>query len=173
MIRIALAVRFSPDDQHALEQVQAQALGTGSLRTLTDLPFSMNLASWLLPSTDAVDTVLKAVADTQQLDLAVFPTIELVQNNAIVSLQPIMTHILNVWHFNMHKALELPYLADDERDVPKRWRPSIQIGQAATLPTETLPWPKSLRCDQFMLYNKDTNEIVAEQALTKMTAIPW
>ncbi len=173
MSKIALGVSFAAEETKALQALQENLIKQQGIFSANEVLY-LNIASWQFPSRDESNSILDAMHDVQQMTVSVFPIIDLHSQPALACLQVINTHILTNWHFDIHKRFELPYLGLYEQDMPKRWRPLIHIGSAGSSDVlHDATWPKELHCNEALLIDKDTDEIIGRQPLQENDAIIW
>lgn len=172
-MRVALLAAFDETGNTALDTLRQALQRSGAVDSSQCTHNGMNLGSWLLPNADTAMQILPPLRETLQIDVQVKPIIDVSDDQHQCALAPTLNHVLVSWHFYMHKELELPYLAINDSDVPKRWRPRIPLGTLIDAePLKRIVWPQALRCTQLQLQNLDQQRIIASQDL-RDGPLPW
>lgn len=164
--------RFKEEDE--ILALQDRLLSDGMINAhALAMPY-MNVAAWLLPPSAIHTDIFKDISpELPIMDFQWQPHIDLHRSVPLLGIEACVNHIINEWHFRIHKSFEYPYLAADGNDVPKRWRPRIYFGKALRLDLKNIRWPESLCCHKLSFYDADNDEFIAEHRLKETDAIPW
>ncbi len=169
---VGIIGRFAEEDE--LLALQDRCLQTG---LVSQHPLAMpylNIAGWLLPpSAVPVDIFKDIPPELPQMEFQFQAHIDLHRSVPLLGIEACVNHIINEWHFRIHKSFELPYLAAHANDVPERWRPRIYFGRALSIDMHNITFPASLRCTSLALYDRDNDVFIAEHQLNPTDAIPW
>lgn len=172
MKHVCIVGRFAEEDELLALQDRCINDGIVSKHTLA-MPY-LNIAGWLLPPSAVPTDIFKDIpAELPKMDFQFQTQIDLHRSVPLLGIEACVNHIINEWHFRIHKSFELPYLAADANDVPKRWRPRVYFGQATTMDLKDIAFPTTLTCTSLALYDRDNDVFIAEHQLNPTDAIPW